>query len=50
MEMIFKLLVLIGAINILIATGTSDMSTIITGGLIGLLMLVVGLKGLNVMQ
>ena len=50
MEIIFKAFLLIGTINILIATGTSNFTTIITAGLMGVLMLVVGLKGLNVMQ
>lgn len=55
MERIFKFIALIGAIIIAVTAGASDNGTleitnIVFGGSIGLLMLIVGLKGSKIMQ
>lgn len=55
MERIFKLIALIGVIIILVTAGISDngylaTSNILKSGLIGLLLLIVGLKGSKIMQ
>lgn len=55
MERIFKIIALIGAIIMLFAMGASDngyynFSILVFAGLIGLLMVIVGLKGSKIMQ
>lgn len=55
MKRIFKILTVIGSLLMLVSMGASDLGcqnfgTILTGALIGLIMWVIGLKGLKIIN